>query len=99
MRETWVALDDGPAYPALVSEDAWNGWAVPYFTREVAEEVAAACGGEYIPDEDRFAFGDGPDEETFSSRFLFRDSNGFARRFYPIGAHCWTWSEAPPPTA
>lgn len=30
-----------PLFPALISDHRWNGWAIPYFRRQVAEVVVA----------------------------------------------------------
>lgn len=42
-RPAWVGADWMEAcYPCWAREKRWNGWAVPYFTREQIEEMLAA---------------------------------------------------------
>ena len=36
-----VMMDDGLIYPCVKTIFRWNGWAIPYFTKEVAQEILA----------------------------------------------------------
>lgn len=33
-------IEDGPIYEGYTNGNHWNGWACPYFTREVADQIA-----------------------------------------------------------
>lgn len=34
-----VAIDDGPHYACLMSDQRWNGWAIPYFPHDSAIKI------------------------------------------------------------
>jgi hypothetical protein len=45
MQEGFVRVDDGPYYPCLCTPaQLWNGWACPYFTKEVMHKILSESG-------------------------------------------------------
>lgn len=45
MRAGFVQIDPAdPVYPCLLAEGSWNGWALPFFTADVAMSVVAEYG-------------------------------------------------------
>lgn len=92
-----VDINDGPAFPAYVVPDQnWNGWALPAFTREVAEEVvkwintdSGGLNAEWQKDAIVIRDPDRPDEPEI----VEPDDNNR----YWIGAFSWTWSIASRP--
>jgi hypothetical protein len=81
--------DDGP-FPGYTIGVSWNGFATPAFTREIADQVAAAIGGNYVEERDVYVFpGDDPDGyEGFDTA-----TPDGPRRLYAIGAFAWCWHE------
>ncbi len=86
-------------YSGYTDGSTWNGWACPFFTREVAEKVLAdseKVGYKVSYDEERKAFvvrheDDNPsDPEVFQAREIEVDGNLVT--VYGIGAYSWVWS-------
>jgi hypothetical protein len=106
-REVYVSLSEGPAFPAIVSDNQWNGFEQPAFRREVAQRI-----GDWINAQDNLY--DWGKVEWEGDVFVFRDSDRPARdadseedweplRFSPdadgryhIGAAYWTWMKYDP---
>lgn len=40
MFKSKFQIEDGPIYEGYTKGNHWNGWACPYFTREVADQIA-----------------------------------------------------------
>ncbi len=55
-QKSQFTLDGGPAYDGYTKGDRWNGWACPYFTRGVIEEIASTWSDS---EEDSIKFVDG----------------------------------------
>lgn len=103
LRSTEFYLDADPdtTFSGYTKGNTWNGWACPYFEKEVAEQVAEHYGelhrydnegeywAEYDPQEDVFAFHDTQNDEP--RKFGPVEIDG--KKLYPIGAYCWTWTE------
>lgn len=74
----------------------WNGWACPYFTKEVAETIMNA--NNKYADED-FKMSYNADTDTFvrpydedeNEEFQGIDIDGI--HLYPIGTMCWIWDD------
>lgn len=90
----------------FTTEENWNGWACPYFTKEQGEKIMAEFNkhpdysGEPAPfpahyDEKRDAFitysGYAEDPEEVWKGEAFDQLDGAT--LYPIGSGCWTWME------
>ncbi|ABO59901.1 hypothetical protein LA345_39795 (plasmid) [Burkholderia vietnamiensis] len=88
-------LDDGVSLPAYSDGRRWNGWAMPYFTREEGTRLATLIGCMRF-DADRDAFVarlEGDDEDyVFASVRIHVDAADIVA--YPIGAGCWCWEDA-----
>lgn len=76
---------------------AWNGWAMPYFEFDEAENVIAAVSPDsarYHEDLDAFVAKNQDDEdETWASETIALPDGGQVK-VYPIGAGSWIWDEA-----
>lgn len=80
-REGRFGFDDGPEFEGVTTGQTWNGWACPYFTKEVAEEVIAylkSCDDLELH-EDELALGE-PTETPYGER-------------YGLGFSSWAWNE------
>lgn len=99
-REMEVEIEDtGVKYKALVSSRVWNGWLMPYFTKEVAEQV---CRDMCPPEEGWWRYHE-PDDAFYT---FWANQNDWpydwpgeviaGQKLYGIGAGCWVWSSAEP---
>ena len=103
LRESEFYLDVDPetTFQGYTTGDRWNGWACPYFEKDVAEKIAEhytelhrydnedEYWAEYVSAEDAFAFHDDQGEEPR----MFGPVEIDDTKLYPIGAYCWTWAE------
>lgn len=89
-------LPDTVQVQAYSNGQRWNGWAMPYFPAEAAQQLL-----EYMPDlrydaqRDAYVAGadDGETEEDiFEAQPLI--IAGKEVKTYPIGAGCWCWEHA-----
>lgn len=92
-------MDQNVSFDALSNGDRWNGWAKPYFTREVGLELCKIIPGltyDEIRDSFKHEDDDGlaEDADYFDSVQILVD--GKERSLYGIGWGCWTWDEAEP---
>lgn len=102
-----IAHVQGP-YDGFTRGETWNGWAVPYFEKEVALQIAedynrvskdlggnvAGAFAQYDEEEDAFLFYDSVNEGEvyYSACIIFL--RGREVTTYPIGTREWTWEEA-----
>lgn len=85
--------------PGFTDGNRWNGWAIPYFEFETAQEIMAETGEDpsvfrYDPEEDAFIYNnpDWPEEpEVYGATFI--DIDGKPVKVYGIGAGFWCWYE------
>lgn len=93
-RSFSLDADEEPVVRSGVTDGSrWNGWATPWFTKEVALEVLSAMSGiswSYDEESDTFRglFDDCPEEEA--EEWKGRDIDGEVR--YSIGAWSWCWN-------
>jgi hypothetical protein len=101
-HDGYVVADwSGSTYPAKISSYRWNGWAVPRFTKEIAEKIVAeiqADADEY-PDNDVLSWeGDrikivspvySAEDPAYEPEYVDPDADGM----YGVGAMSWTWWE------
>lgn len=93
-----VAISDPESRPEcahrayLNSNDAWNGWACPYFEKSEVERMVA-----WLPEfDDSLVFDEATD--TFTTTYDPDAPESFAgididgMHLYPIGNGSWTWS-------
>ena len=91
-RKALFSIEDGPGFVGYTDGATWNGWAMPYFTREVAEEVLKAYPGDEGDDEDCYA--DYAFPEADSVIIIDPDTNQPVW-VWPIGSGGWCWDEIP----
>jgi hypothetical protein len=110
MRPVRVSWDGGdeetPIFDGFTAGATWNGFVCPYFTKEVADQIAAECNAvaqeypdcetvTYDPERDAYAldradYDDGPD-------YVYGQfAASIGQTVYPIGAFGWTWTEVEP---
>lgn len=100
MKKSFFALDalGNQEFEGLDTTEHWNGWAVPFFTFEQAQQIVAAwrsAGWEasYSERIDAFVFGacneehDGEEHESFGA--FERDGT----KLYVVGSYVWTWEK------
>ena len=107
-RATFV-IDGLPGtYPGITRDERWNGWAVPYFEKEAALEVAenyeraaregggdtAEARARYDEGSDAFRLYDPIYEEEVVYGGISAEVSGEAMTVYPIGTREWTWEES-----
>lgn len=104
MQEARVTLDGIGTYDAVIADHRWNGWAIPRFTLQVAEQIVAdfaRFNGQHIAEGGDVADcellkWDGDDIIVTSMRGtpdehserVTVDEDGF----FHIGGMSWTWS-------
>jgi len=88
LRLSAVSLHDEPSFECYLSEDKWNGWACPYFTKEQADKLIAGL-PEYLRWDGLHIIADLGDDipEKYSPEMIDGES------YWPVGAFGWTWSE------
>lgn len=99
-RKAIFRIDDGVAYGGFKTENYWNGWECPVFTKEVAEEIlrnSKTEGDIYRYDEKKdvytVLFADYPKEEMEIYEGKDIEVEGEVLHVYGIGAMSWCWDE------
>ena len=95
MRFAFVDIEGGPSFPCLVTDEGWNGFAVPYFTREIAVAVAREYASAYNPSwaGEYLVMWDTADEDD-RQRVLVDTMTVDDEMLYGIGAGSWIWTES-----
>jgi hypothetical protein len=100
MRPGTFSIDAGAIlgpYPGYADGQEWNGWAWPYFTREVADQIAAEHGNaSYHEATDTYSFyveDDGHLEDIYEVMGEDHVVDGVVMHLYAIGAGEWTWDD------
>lgn len=96
-----IADEGSKSYEGYTLGENWNGWACPYFTREVAMEMMKEFDNEDQPahyDEEKDAFiyvMDADHAEDYTDIYEGKDYeyNGETIRLYAIGTMAWIWTE------
>ena len=82
-------------FSGLTYGHTWNGWAVPYFTKEVALEIVAHMPSNlrYSEETDSFIYNDieFTKSEDYNEYFGAEEING--QKYYSIGGCSWCWDE------
>jgi hypothetical protein len=99
-RNTYFTTDgftQSIKFKGITYGHTWNGWAVPYFTKEVAFEIVALMPEQhlkYSEETDCFIYNDfsvtGGDEE-YNEYFNADEIDG--QKYYSIGGCSWCWDE------
>ena len=89
-RKAKFNIEDGPEFIGYTDGANWNGWAMPYFTRDVAEKVLEAYPGDEADDEDAYRNYSFPEEDSL---IIVNPDNGKPIQVWPIGSGAWCWDE------
>lgn len=90
----YVGGNDDVAFPAYLDGRKWNGWSMPYFTKETAADMLTASGNTWRFDEasDAFIVADEQSDDGEVSYVGETIDVGSERvHVYGVGAGCWTW--------
>ena len=108
MRKGKVRLDVGKFYECYLEDDHWNGWACPWFTEEVADEICRDMNNDLTShlklDKDigcrvggyhppKYTEYDYAGESTYTYSMEEVDVGGQVLNLVPLGSWCWIWSE------
>lgn len=102
-RSTEFYFDSDPdtTFPGYTKGEEWNGWACPYFEREVAERIAKryvemhedgpdeGYEAKYDSERDAFVFY----EPVYEEPIVFNSVEIDGKKLYAVGAYHWTWRE------
>jgi hypothetical protein len=103
LRKSTFTIEDRLFCDGYTAGHTWNGWARPYFTREVGDQIVAdwiapgapTLHAHYDADTDTFFFADDSawpmEPETFPGETHLVD--GRPMTLYPIGNGSWIWDE------
>ena len=99
MKNAYFRIDKSPNfYEGIDTENLWNGWAMPLFSKQVADLIIKkACEDEsvryiYEAQKDEYVYWckDDPDEkEIFKGKDYTVD--GEIKHLYDIGSGYWVW--------
>lgn len=98
LRKTLFTIDGTEAiFEGYTDGSHWNGWACPWFTKEVAEEIMRINNAYYTFGEWQMRYDAEQDafvreyEDEEPDIFQGKDING--KHLYPIGNMCWVWDD------
>ncbi len=83
-------IEDGPGVVGYTDGARWNGWAMPYFTRENAVAVLKAYPGDEADDEDAYRDYQFPEEDSV---VIIDPDTGKPLQVWPIGSGAWCWDD------
>ena len=88
-----VSFDEGPTFPCLLHCNTWNGWAMPYFTKEQADVVVASGVGPFAYDEATDTYSYTPDPTYPEDVDTYGAVEYEGQKVYGIGAGslCWNY--------
>ena len=98
MRKTKFNIcDDERIYEGYTDGTLWNGWACPWFTKEVTEQIMQDLNKEgvkteYDEERDSYIVHQADDIDDVFDGVDVSTEDGF-KHLYPIGAWCWIWDE------
>ena len=98
MKKTLFTIDGIEAvFEGYTDGSHWNGWACPWFTKEVAEQIMRINNAYYIFGEWQMRYDAGKDafireyEDEEPDIFQGKDIDGL--HLYPIGNMSWVWDD------
>lgn len=96
MFKSKFQIEEGPIYEGYTKGNHWNGWACPYFTKEVADQIAREVNADapdctmcYDKANDAFAYKGYMEEEVV----IFKGEDIQGKHLYSIGAYSWIWDD------
>lgn len=90
LRATHFSIDCENRTPGFTFGEKWNGWAVPYFTKEQADKIMARIEGCYYqPEADSYMIPTGYEDEPFDE-CIGEEIDGVT--YYQFG-NGWCWGE------
>lgn len=105
-RNIPVSFGEGIYIAHTISAHRWNGWVQPFFTREVADQIAAdfANQNEQDPDDHRILIRWNEERQRYILQSADLEADGNAPEIvdghdidgttlFPIGAGSWIWYE------
>lgn len=100
LKKSVFNIEFDPFYDGYTNEDHWNGWACPWFTFSVAEQMMtalnASVGEQHLTyDKESDTFVHTIDEENvyeFKGEDIQTEDG--VLHLYPIGTACWIWDDA-----
>ena len=108
MRKSRFCIDNNEEeFVGYTSGALWNGWATPYFTKEVADEILKSNNQHYIDnkmnkegyyavynaEKDQYEFYDPDLEEPDVFEGEYCETVDGRLHLYGVGAYCWIWDE------
>lgn len=98
MKKSLFTIDSVEAiFEGYTDGRHWNGWACPYFTKKVADEIMRVnnesyCGVAYQMryDEKQDAF---IQEDGYDEPYVIEGIDIDGLHLYPIGTMCWIWDD------
>ena len=97
MEKAKFYIAEGPIYEGYTNGDHWNGWACPWFIKEVADQIAKEvnadapyCTMHYDKENDAFIYKGYGEEEVG----IFKGKDIHGKHLYPIGTAYWMWDKA-----
>lgn len=93
--KAWFTIEDGKKFPGYTDGAHWNGWAMPYFTREVAEQVLAYFGSPNPEGTDNDDYEGYVFKEEESSIIIDPETRK-PIQVWAIGSGGWCWEECSP---
>ena len=99
LREDCFTLElvGDQVFGGFTNGEQWNGWACPYFTFDVGQQIVQSLGKNQVAFYDEasneFVFDvNGTNDPTDYDRFGSIEAEGIGK-LYPIGTHAWIWEE------
>ncbi|MCA8452709.1 hypothetical protein LGN04_02095 [Burkholderia multivorans] len=100
MVEMLFQIDGGKEYKGFSQGQFWNGWAMPFFTFEVAQEFAKDQNA--VTTEEKLVYDEATDSFIYQTDYYpqeewerFEATMIDGKKLYGIGAGSWTWDESP----
>ena len=108
MRKTRFGIDSNDGeFVGYTTGYLWNGWATPYFTKEVADEILKINNQVYISygmdkegyyavynaEKDQYEFYEPNYDGPYTVEGEDRETVDGKLHLYGIGAYCWIWDE------
>jgi hypothetical protein len=100
--KTTFTLDGEKFFEGYTFNDNWNGFACPYFEKEVADQIAVEYNGKFVEETQTYLFID--ENETTESQVVYDEDNKYSqgeigtvdgqKTVWALGSFVWTWETA-----